>query len=152
MLTHAKWPAISCINLYSHHLLTEPVRVVNGHQRVPDGPSLGVEVAVERFGVPQEVLDENASPGELFIHPKRRLINVGVYPDGTCLYMDGLAAPGTYVEGVCTEILDDDGGSCTSGRSGKGRWSAAGRGEVGVKAYEPVPDRTGVGPRRALET
>ena len=73
VLTHAKWPAISCINLYSHHLLAEPVRVVNGHQRVPDGPGLGVEVdeeAVERFRVPQEVLDEHASRGELFIHPK----------------------------------------------------------------------------------
>ena len=112
VLTHAKWPAISCINLYSHHLLTEPVRVVNGHQRVPDGPGLGVEVdeeAVKRFRVPQEILDEHASRGELFIHPKPRLINAVVYPDGTCIYMDGLAAPGTYVEGVRTEILDDDG-------------------------------------------
>ena len=112
VLTHARWPAISCINLYSHHLLAEPVRVVNGHQRVPDGPGLGVEVdedAVERFRVPQEVLDEHASRGELFIHPKPRLINAVVYPDGTCIYMDGLAAPGTYVEGVRTEILDDDG-------------------------------------------
>ena len=112
VLTHARWPAISCINLYSHHLLAEPVRVVNGHQRVPDGPGLGVEVdedAVERFRVPQEVLDGHASRGELFIHPKPRLINAVVYPDGTCIYMDGLAAPGTYVEGVRTEILDDDG-------------------------------------------
>ena len=73
---------------------------------------VGVEVdeeAVERFRVPQETLDEHASRGELFIHPKPRLINAVVYPDGTCIYMDGLAAPGTYVEGVRTEILDDDG-------------------------------------------
>ena len=102
--------------------------MVNGHQRVPDGPGLGVEVdeeAVERFRVPQEVLDGHASRGELFIHPKPRLINAVVYPDGTCIYMDGLSAPGTYVEGVRTEILDDDDGSKEWARAA--RAGAAGR-------------------------
>ncbi len=112
VLTHARWPAISCINMYSHHLLTEPVRVINGHQRVPDGPGLGVEVdeaAVEQYRVPQETLDEHARQGQLYIHPKPRLINAIVYPDDTCIYMENLSAPGTYVEGVRTEIWEDDG-------------------------------------------
>ena len=112
VLTHARWPTISCINMYSHHLLTEPVQVINGHQRVPDGPGLGVEVdeeAVERFRVPQEVLDEHAARGELFIHPQPRLINATIYPDKTCIYSYSLSAPGTYVEGVHTKIIDDDG-------------------------------------------
>ena len=112
VLTHARWPAISCINMYSHHLLTEPVQVINGHQRVPDKPGLGVEVdeaAVEQYRVPQEVLDEHARQGQLYIHPKPRLINTIVYPDGTCIYMDYPNVPGTYVEGVRTEIWEDDG-------------------------------------------
>ena len=112
VLTHARWPAISCINMYSHHLLTEPVQVINGHQRVPDKPGLGVEVdeaAVEQYRVPQEVLDEHARQGQLYIHPKPRLINTIVYPDGTCIYMDYPNVPGTYVEGVHTEIWEDDG-------------------------------------------
>ena len=112
VLTHARWPAISCINMYSHHLLTESVQVINGHQRVPDGPGLGVEVdeaAVEQYRVPQEVLDEHVRQGQLYTHPKPRLINTIVYPDGTCIHMDYPNAPGTYVEGVRTEIWEDDG-------------------------------------------
>ena len=111
VLTHARWPAISCINMYSHHLLTEPVQVINGHQRVPDKPGLGVEVdeaAVEQYRVPQEVLDEHARQGQLYTHPKPRLINTIVYPDGTCIHMDYPNVPGTYVEGVRTEIWEDD--------------------------------------------
>ena len=52
--THARWPAVSCHNLYEHQLLREPIRVHNGHARIPTGPGLGVEVdwdAVERFRV-----------------------------------------------------------------------------------------------------
>ena len=112
VLTYARWPAISCINMYSHHLLTEPVRVINGHQRVPDKPGLGVEVdeaAIEKYRVPQETLEEHARQGQLYIHPKPRLINTIVYPDGTCIHMDYPNVPGTYVEGVCTEIWEDDG-------------------------------------------
>ena len=112
VLTHARWAAISCINMYSHHLLTEPVQVINGHQRVPDGLGLGVEVdeaAVEQYRVPQETLDEHARQGQLYTHPKPRLINTIVYPDGTCIHMDYPSAPGTYVEGVRTEIWEDDG-------------------------------------------
>ena len=112
VLTYARWPAISCINMYSHHLLTEPVQVINGHQRVPDKPGLGVEVdeaAVEQYRVPQEVLDEHARQGQLYTHPKPRLINTIVYPEGTCIHMDYPNVPGTYVEGVRTEIWEDDG-------------------------------------------
>src|SRR5262249_60988290 len=52
--THARWPAVSCHNLYEHELLREPIRVHNGYARIPTGPGLGVEVdwdAVERFRI-----------------------------------------------------------------------------------------------------
>ena len=112
VLTHATWPAISCINLYSHHLLSEPVQVVGGYQQVPDGPGLGVEVdeaAVEEYRVPQEALDEWSRKGEPYNHPKPRLINTVIYPDGTCVHAENYNVPGTYVEGVRTDIWEDDG-------------------------------------------
>ena len=49
----ARWPAIPCINIYSHTLLKE-FDVEGGHIAVPQAPGLGVELdwdAVERFRV-----------------------------------------------------------------------------------------------------
>ena len=50
--THASWPAVSCFNMYSHQLIQEPIRVVGGYSRVPEGPGLGIELdmaAIEEF-------------------------------------------------------------------------------------------------------
>ena len=119
VLTHATWPAISCLNLYSHHLLKQEIQMVGGYQKVPDGPGLGVEVdeeAVEEYRVPQEELDAFAEKGQVYIHPSPRLINTIVYPDGTCIDMAGLdlgyfiAGHGpVYVEGTRVEAWFDDG-------------------------------------------
>lgn len=52
VLTHATWPAITCLNTYSDSLLTEPLVVREGHLRVSDAPGLGVELnedAVARY-------------------------------------------------------------------------------------------------------
>ena len=64
---------------------------------------------MSKYRVPQEELDEHASQGQLYIHPKPRQISTIVYPDGTCIHMEHPSVPGTYVEGVRTEILEDDG-------------------------------------------
>ncbi len=115
VLTHATWPAITCINLYSEHLLTEPITVVDGCHAVPDAPGLGVEVdeeAIKRFRVPKEKLDADGYT----IHPHPRIIKTAVYPDGSCIHMagDGLsyfnAGNGdAYVEGARLELTLDDG-------------------------------------------
>jgi L-alanine-DL-glutamate epimerase-like enolase superfamily enzyme len=44
VLTHARWPAISCLNMYTPQLLREPLTVQGGYCRVPEAPGLGVEV------------------------------------------------------------------------------------------------------------
>jgi L-alanine-DL-glutamate epimerase-like enolase superfamily enzyme len=52
--SHARWPAVSCQNLYEHTLLRQPIRVRGGLAPIPTGPGLGVEVdwdAVERFRI-----------------------------------------------------------------------------------------------------
>ncbi len=52
VLTHAQWPAISCLNIYSDDLLAQPLEIGNGCVRVPEGPGLGIAVdesALDRF-------------------------------------------------------------------------------------------------------
>eukprot|EP01048_Picozoa_sp_COSAG05_P016196 COSAG05_NODE_2054_length_3633_cov_4.249010_2_plen_212_part_00 len=46
VLTHATWPAITCLNLFTTSLLTPAtdIKLVDGYHRVPSGPGLGVEV------------------------------------------------------------------------------------------------------------
>jgi len=115
VLTHATWPAITCINLYSDPLLTRPIQVAEGCHTIPDGPGLGVEVneeAIERFRVPAEKLDADGYA----IHPVPRILKSAVYPDGSCIHMagDGLsyfnAGNGhAQVEGARLELTFDDG-------------------------------------------
>lgn len=52
--THATWPAVNCHQLYTHPLLTSPIRVEAGFAAVPNQPGLGFDVdwgMVERFRV-----------------------------------------------------------------------------------------------------
>ena len=115
VLSHATWPTISCINLYTDHLLQEPVTVSGGYQFVPEGPGLGVEIdeaAVERFRVPGESLDALA-PGQVYVQPRPRIINTVVFPDGTRVHtgvMGAGAGPG-WSEGVRVEPPWEDDGS-----------------------------------------
>lgn len=121
VLTHATWPAITCMNLDSHQLLQRPIEIVGGYHRVPEGPGLGVEVdeeAVARFRVPDATLAEFTAKGQPYDRPKPRIINTIVYPDGSCVHM-GSAGQGygyfgsghgpAYVEGVRLEPRPDDG-------------------------------------------
>jgi L-alanine-DL-glutamate epimerase-like enolase superfamily enzyme len=121
VLTHATWPTITCVNLYSHQLLTTPIDVVGGYHQVPDGPGLGVEVdeaAVERFRVPDEAIEPFAAEGKLYDRPTPRLINTIVYPDGSCVHMASTSQGYGYftaghgpaqAEGTYLEVTPDDG-------------------------------------------
>lgn len=54
VLTHATWPAITCLNIYSEQLLTNPIVVKDGHVRVNETPGLGIELdedALARYRV-----------------------------------------------------------------------------------------------------
>jgi L-alanine-DL-glutamate epimerase-like enolase superfamily enzyme len=117
VLSHASWPAITCINLYSHPLLTKPIDVVGGFHRVPEAPGLGVEVdeeAVARYAVPEETLQTFRARGEVYNRPAPRILRTAVYPDGSCVHMAyirqgmGTALP-PYVPGVRLETWPEDG-------------------------------------------
>ena len=121
VLSHATWPAITCLNLYSDHLLVDPIVVADGHHSISDSPGLGVTVdqdAVDRYRVQDEDLASFIDKDELFAHPQPRIISSITYPDGNRIHM-GSSSQGygyfiegkgpTYVEGVTLEIRHDDG-------------------------------------------
>ncbi|MBI2192416.1 MAG: mandelate racemase/muconate lactonizing enzyme family protein [Planctomycetes bacterium] len=63
VLTHARWPAITCLNIYSDDLLAAPLEIQAGQARVPGKPGLGIEVdeaAFQKFRVTPPV---DKSPG-----------------------------------------------------------------------------------------
>ena len=121
VLTHATWPAITCMNLYSHPLLKKPIEVIGGYHRVPEGPGLGVEVdeeAVERFSVPEAAQEPFRRDGQPYDLPEPRIINTAVYPDGSCVHMAfarqgygyfGAGHGPAQVEGTRMEAWPDDG-------------------------------------------
>ncbi len=125
VLSHATWPTISCINLYSEHLLKTPVEVIGGYQAVPEGPGLGVEVdeaAVKKYRVPDAELNSLA-PGQLHAHSRPRIINTLIFPDGNRVHMgamgphayDAASGPG-WSEGMRVEPPWADDGSKEWGR------------------------------------
>ncbi len=128
VLTHATWPAITCINLFTHPLLKERIEVVGGYHEVPSGPGLGVEVdedALEEYRVPEAELEPFRKKGLPYDHPEPRIINTILYPDGSCVHMAHANQGYSYfmksgngpaqVEGVRLELRPDD---------GSGEWSS----------------------------
>ena len=113
VLPAARWPAVTCHELYRHCLLTRRIPVAGGYAAVPEAPGLGVEVdraAVERYRVAEV---DPALPRRLIRY--RRATGVSVY-------FAAHARPGTrmwdyfargnqpaFEAGASTELLDDDG-------------------------------------------
>ena len=54
VLPQAKWPAITCLNIYDTQIINAPINVRGGYYRVPESPGLGVEpdaAALEKYRV-----------------------------------------------------------------------------------------------------
>jgi L-alanine-DL-glutamate epimerase-like enolase superfamily enzyme len=73
VLSHARWPAIPCINIWTHPLI-KGFKVESGHIKVPEGPGLGVELAWDVI--------ENYTVDLDFKLPRRRQIHTILWPDG----------------------------------------------------------------------
>jgi len=96
VLKEARWPAIPCVNIYSHTLLRE-FEVKGGHLQVPQTPGLGVELdreAVERFRVEPD-----------FAKPPVRQIHEVHWPDGRVLCTADGGYRGDFVAGKITGFL-----------------------------------------------
>ena len=60
VLPQAKWPAITCMNIWDHALIEMPHDVRGGFYRVPEAPGLGVDVdaaALARYTVSHDWVD-----------------------------------------------------------------------------------------------
>lgn len=60
VLPQARWPAITCMNIWEHPLIDAPHNVRGGFYRVPEAPGLGVKVdddALTRYAVSHAWLD-----------------------------------------------------------------------------------------------
>jgi galactonate dehydratase len=56
----AKWPAITCMNIWKTQLLAEPIKLRGGYYRVPETPGLGLEIepkAIEKYQVDYSWVD-----------------------------------------------------------------------------------------------
>ena len=96
VLKEARWPAIPCVNIYSHTVLRE-FEVGGGHLRVPEGPGLGVELdreAVERLRVEADFAKEAV-----------RQIHVVRWPDGRELWAVEGGYRSDFVAGKITGFL-----------------------------------------------
>jgi len=96
VLPQARWPAINCINIYAHSLLTE-FHVEGGRLAVPEAPGLGVELdrdAVERYRV-----TEDYAPSPV------RQIHAIRWPDGRVTYHPDGGYRGDFLSGKLTGFL-----------------------------------------------
>jgi L-alanine-DL-glutamate epimerase-like enolase superfamily enzyme len=110
VLPMAQWPAVNCLNIYSDDLLAEPLEIVGGYARVPDGPGLGIEIDEAAL-----VAYKMDPPYEL---PWPRLLLSVTWPGGCVRHYAGLrqlrddAQAGNIPaqeRGVRTEVRTDDG-------------------------------------------
>jgi hypothetical protein len=115
VLVAARWPAITCYELYEHPLIRQRHDVRGGLAPVPTGPGLGVEIdmdAVERYRV--DVADISL-PRRLIRH--RRVAGLSTYHRAPMRYdstfMGHFLAGNepVFERGVSLELVDDDGSS-----------------------------------------
>lgn len=111
VLTHARWPSVTAVNVFESTLVKENLDPVLGYVQVPDGPGLGVTVdedAVERYRVEPGFSIERPRPLLRFVLPSgvtREYANVDhLWKD--CLD-DGTL--GIQPRGAKLELIDDDG-------------------------------------------
>jgi galactonate dehydratase len=113
VLSHAKWPAVNCHQLFTETLLTTPIPVQDGRAAVPDRPGLGYDL--DRNAVARYRVDKPAARPD-----PARLIETRC-PDGRRMYVANtgqtnfmltIAQRGKmpyFTPGVTTRLLPDDG-------------------------------------------
>ncbi|HZO91028.1 MAG TPA: mandelate racemase/muconate lactonizing enzyme family protein [Chthonomonadaceae bacterium] len=110
VLTFAQWPSVNCLNNYADDLLVEPLTILGGYVKVPEGPGLGITIdedALTRYKM--------QPPYEL---PKPRLLLSVVWPGGRVMHYASLRQcwndcwvgnQPAQEPGVRMEIREDDG-------------------------------------------
>ena len=121
-LTHAVWPAVTCLNIYQSSLIRQGFDVYHGYASVPERPGLGFDLdeqAVAKFRVeegyepppPDNLYRVVWSDGSASVYApgKRGLSTTHVLPD-VCLWEDFTSGnQPLFQDGVHLEILPNDG-------------------------------------------
>lgn len=76
VLTHAQWPAITCMEIYENDLIADPIVIRNGLAAVSDRPGLGVTLDMEAVSRYQATGDESCLPPRLVIYARRNGLRV----------------------------------------------------------------------------
>ena len=108
--TQAKWPAITCMNIWASQLITEQIELRGGFHRVPETPGIGVDVdqaAMEKYKVdyafvdpPRHVYRYSRFNGEVAYYGCSKQELHSVYPED--------AMP-TCESGSNFDVVSDDG-------------------------------------------
>jgi L-alanine-DL-glutamate epimerase-like enolase superfamily enzyme len=109
-LLQAKWPAITCMNIWESQLLAEPIQIHGGFMRVPEAPGLGITIdqrAVEKYRVdytwvnpPKHVYRYARANGEITYYGCGKQELHRIYPDDA----QPICEPGSSLD-----VLADDG-------------------------------------------
>ncbi|MEX1018583.1 MAG: mandelate racemase/muconate lactonizing enzyme family protein [Litorilinea sp.] len=110
VLMQAKWPAITCMNIWESQLLEEPIKIRGGFIRVAEGPGLGIQVdqdAIAQYQVdysfvetPKHVYRYMRANGEVTYYGCSKQELHRVYPDD---------AQPICEAGSTLDVVDDDG-------------------------------------------
>ena len=133
VLSHARWPAVNCHQLYTKHMVTPAMKVENGSAAVPEGPGMGVDLdedAVERFRV--EPLKKNPYPYPGQLLAIRWPSGATSYYTHMRQYFDAFRAGKlpVFPRGVYLESIPDNGSGAwkeLQARAGKKAVHSAGR-------------------------
>jgi L-alanine-DL-glutamate epimerase-like enolase superfamily enzyme len=109
VLSHARWPAVTCMNVYAHQLLREPLIVQGGYCRVPEAPGLGVAIdedALQKFATSSTTKD-NLRAVYAVVRPNGDRTYYAHVPQ----YMEDFLGGNqpVFERGVHLEVLPDDG-------------------------------------------
>ena len=112
VLSHARWPAVTCSRIYSEPLIKPDIKVENGSAAVPDSPGHGFDLdedAVERLRTPRITVNP---------YPPAGLLHAIRWPSGATSYyavaqdfykdFEGGKLP-VFVPGIHMETIPDDG-------------------------------------------
>lgn len=79
--SHARWPGVTCHELWEDDLLTERLEVKNGMIAVPDAPGLGVTIDTQAIARYQVSGPEAPTPKERYL-ARARTIRIHIPPAG----------------------------------------------------------------------
>jgi hypothetical protein len=110
VLPQAKWPAITCMNIWRDQLIKPKIEVQGGFYRVTETPGLGVEInptAIKRYAVdytwvdpPRHLYAYRRKSGEVTYYAKTKQEMHQVYPTD----VQPISEPGSTLD-----VVEDDG-------------------------------------------